>query len=96
MSQIRNFEELNKMLENSEVISLDATDMLLDLDVLPSTTSQAALNHMLVDFGKRLKSGANVIVEAINKDENTTFEMYQKWLHDEFTTYSYNMFMKTV
>lgn len=96
MSQIRNFEELNKVLENSEVICLDATDMLLDLDVLPSTTSQAALNHMLVDLGNRLKSGANVIIETISKDKNTTFEMYQKWLHDEFTAYSYDMFMKTI
>lgn len=94
MSQIKDFNELSRILEKESVIPTEATDMLKEMDILPSTATQAALNGWLVTLGKRLKKGEKMSIEILN--DNTTLEDYENWLSQEFTSYSYGLYTHTM
>lgn len=91
---IKSIEDLRKSLAVNSIISREATDALLELDTLPSTSTQACLNSILVDFYNRLKDEEKVNVEAIDK-ETTTYK-FVVWVNNNFTQYSANMFNQTI
>jgi len=96
MKQVQSFNELYKVVSNNDIIESYITDALKELDILPSTTTQAALNDVLVALGKRLENNENIIIQDINKENAATLEEYNKYLEDKFTTYSYNMYRDTM
>ena len=85
--------EYREKIENSEVITRDVTDAMLELDVTNSRVTQAELNQDLVSLYKRLGS-RELTVECIG--EKTSQEDFVKWIHDNFTDYSVRLFDESI
>lgn len=86
---INSTNELYKILESSMDISAEVVKTLMDLDTLPSTTTQAFLNDRLVTLYNRI---GNITIQN-NKMSKTQFI---EWIKDNFTEYSYNMLVDTL
>lgn len=88
--------ELYEAIENSKRIDDSVTSVLLELDVMASTTTQAALNDLIVELGNRVKDEADIVIDAIDSEKPATFEDYNTWIDDNFTEYSADMYRDTL
>ena len=88
------FKELNRIIDEEDIIPKEVTNELKILDELPSTTTQAALNDWLVAIAERIEK-ERIIISEIDSSKPATISMYENWVCGEFTQYSYNMFMNT-
>lgn len=93
---INTIENLRNALEKDTIISKEVTDALLQLDTTASTATQADLNDMLVALYERIKTSTDKIkFEAMPRIVITT-DVLSNWVNSEFTTYSANLFNKTI
>ena len=77
-------------------ITKEITDTLIELDQLPSTGTQVYLNDIIVHLYKRVvDKDDDVIVEEFG-DKVMTSEDFIKWVDDNFTTYSADLFKKSI
>lgn len=90
-----NFNKLNDIIQNERVITREATELMLELDIMPSVTTQALLNTYIVDLYHRLQKDNDVIIEVIDSEHVTDSDKFATWVRDNFTTYSYRMFCNT-
>ena len=87
---------LYEAIEHFKRIDDSVTSVLLELDVMASTTTQAALNGLIVELGNRVKDEADIVIDAIDSKKPATFEEYNTWINDNFTEYSANMYKDTL
>ncbi len=93
---VRSEKELMEAIKHQHSIEKEITDTLIELDTLPSTGTQVYLNELLVELYKRVVDGKDdVILEAFGKDVITS-EEFVKWVDDNFTDYSINLFKKSI
>lgn len=88
--------KLYEAIEHSKRIDNSVTSVLLELDVMASTTTQAALNDLMVELGNRVKDEADIVIDAIDSEKPATFEEYNTWIDDNFTEYSADMYRDTL
>ena len=87
---------LYEAIEHFKRIDDSVTSVLLELDVMASTTTQAALNDLIVELGNRVKDEADIVIDTIDSKKPATFEEYNTWINDNFTKYSANMYKDTL
>lgn len=87
---------LYEAIEHFKRIDDSVTSVLLELDVMTSTTTQAALNDLIVELGNRVKDEADIVIDAIDSEKPATFEDYNTWIDDNFTEYSADMYRDTL
>ena len=87
---------LYEAIEHFKRIDDSVTSVLLELDVMASTTTQAALNDLVVELGNRVKNEDDIVIDAINSEKPATFEEYNTWVEDNFTEYSAKMYRDTL
>lgn len=87
---------LYEAIEHFKRIDDSVTSVLLELDVMASTTTQAALNDLVVELGNRVKNEADIVIDAIDSEKPATFEEYNTWVEDNFTEYSAKMYRDTL
>ena len=93
---INNEKELLENVKHQHHITKEVTDTLIELDQLPSTGTQVFLNDIIVALYKRVMDGADdVIVEEFG-DKVMTSKDFIKWVEDNFTEYSTNLFKKSI
>lgn len=89
-------EQLYKIIKEEDIILKNVTDTLLELDTTPSTATQAYLNDLLIDLYDRIASKPNnITVEAIS-NEAINCDQFVKWIENNFTNYSFNMFKREI
>ncbi len=81
--------ELFSTIETSDLISKEVTDILLELDVTNSVTTQASLEELLKKLYHRL-ADENIEIEIIGK--NVSQEDFAKWVDENFDAYSQKLF----
>lgn len=81
--------ELFSVIETSDFISKEVTDILLELDVTESVTTQASLEELLTKLYHRLSS-ESVEIEVIGKD--VTQEQFSAWVDENLDSYSQKLF----
>jgi hypothetical protein len=91
-----NFKQLYEVLGNSKKIGKEIKSVLLELDTLESTATQASLNDMLIDLRIRLSHENDVVIEEISGDKPTTVRQLDEWIVNDFTEYSSNMYTRTL
>lgn len=96
MKNIKNFNDLAKYIDNEKILTTDVTNILKELDILPSTTTQAALNDYLVVIGNRILNKEEIILAEYCETRTILIEEYEHWLESNFTEYSYNMYKNTM
>ena len=89
-------QELRDAIENGEVIKNDVLKVLLELDTTPSVTTQASLNDMLVELYQRVKKTGDIYFEFENEMKTLNAGEFIAWIRDNFTEYSYEMFLDTI
>ncbi len=93
---VRNEKELLEAIKHEHHITKEITDTLIELDQLPSTGTQVYLNDLIVELYKRVVDVNDDIVVEIFKDKVITPKEFIGWVDDNFTTYSANLFKKTI
>lgn len=91
---VKTIEELYNSIEKETLIKKEITDTLLELDMLPSMTTQASLNDMLETLYNRIKSGEQLKFECTDSIMSTND--FKDWVSRKFTLYSYEMFISTI
>lgn len=86
------FRELYRIMDEEENITDDVVNILKELDVLPSVTTQASLNKMLVAVHDRLLNGEKVVISG----KTMTVNDFNMWVHNTFEAYSANMYKNTI
>ena len=81
--------ELFSTIETSDFISKEVTDILLELDVTNSVTTQASLDELLTKLYHRL-ADENIEIEILGK--NVSQEDFAKWVDENFDAYSQKLF----
>ena len=89
-------EELYKSIETNKVITEDITNILLELDVTNSITTQASLNNLLVELRDRIRTERDIIVNTINKDRPVKVYEFDTWILEKFTPYSSDLYQKSI
>lgn len=89
-------EELYKSIETNKVITEDITNILLELDVTNSITTQASLNNLLVELRSRIKNENDIIINTINKDRPAKAYEFDVWILEKFTPYSSDLYAKSI
>lgn len=89
-------EELYKSIETNKVITEDITNILLELDVTNSITTQASLNNLLVELRSRIKNENDIIINTINKDRPAKAYEFDAWILEKFTPYSSDLYAKSI
>ena len=93
---VKNEKELLEAVKHEHHITKEITDTLIELDQLPSTGTQVYLNDIIVHLYKRVvDKDDDVIVEEFG-DKVMTSEDFIKWVDDNFTTYSADLFKKSI
>ncbi len=88
--------ELLEAIKHEHLIKKEITDTLIELDQLPSTGTQVFLNDLIVTLYKRVMDGSDDIVVEVFGDKVMTSAEFAKWVEDNFTTYSTNLFKKSI
>lgn len=88
--------KLYETLSSSKEIKEEVTELLKDYDTLPSNTSQAALNNMLIDLRHRLENEGDVVVNGISGKDVTTPEKLDEWVDNNIGEYSRRMYYETL
>ena len=81
--------ELFHVIETSDFISKEVTDILLELDVTASVTTQASLEELLEKLYHRLET-ESIEIEIIGKEVSQ--ERFAEWVDDNFDSYSQKLF----
>ena len=89
-------QELRDAIENGKVMSQDVLKVLLELDTTPSVTTQASLNDMLVELYQRVKAAKDISFEFEDGAKTLNAGEFIAWIRDNFTEYSYEMFLETI
>ncbi len=93
---VKSEKELLEAIKHEHHISQEITDTLIELDQLPSTGTQVFLNELIVELYKRVvDSNDDVIVEVFG-DKVMTSQDFTKWVDDNFTEYSANLFKESI
>lgn len=87
-------EELFKLIESGDSLTVEMENILLELDTTNSVTTQAELNDLLVKLYERLKKGDHIRSERTG--EFLLVNDFINWVNTEFTDYSSNMFTETI
>jgi hypothetical protein len=93
---VKNEKELLEAIKHQHHISKEITDTLVELDQLPSTGTQVYLNDLIVELYKRVVDQSDDIVVEEFGDKVMTAGDYIKWVEDNFTTYSADMFKNSI
>ena len=93
---VNNEKELLEAIKHQHHISKEITDTLIELDQLPSTGTQVYLNDLIVTLYKRVVDVNDDIVVEIFDQKVITPKEFIGWVDDNFTTYSANLFKKTI
>lgn len=89
-------EQLYKIIKSESNITENVTNTLLELDTTPSTATQAYLNDILIDLYDRIAYEPNSITIEDFSNEPINCEQFVKWIEDNFTEYSFNMFKREI
>ena len=93
---VQDTKQLLEAIKHEHHISKEITDTLIELDQLPSTGTQVYLNELIVTLYKRVVDRSDdVIVEEFG-DKVMDSADFTKWIEDNFTEYSANMFKKSI
>ena len=87
-------EELFKLIESGDSLTVEMENILLELDTTNSVTTQAELNDLLVKLYERLKKGDHIRSERTG--ELLLVNVFINWVNTEFTDYSSKMFTETI
>jgi hypothetical protein len=91
---VQSQQELVNAIKNDKVIKKEITDTLMELDIMPSTGTQAYLNDLLIDIYNRIcNKEDNIEIEALAE---TTPEKFIEFIDDNFTTYSAKLFKRSI
>ncbi len=93
---VQNEKDLLEAIKHEHHISKEITDTLIELDQLPSTGTQVFLNDLIVSLYKRVVDVNDDIVVEIFADKVITPAEFTKWVEDNFTEYSANMFKDSI
>lgn len=93
---INNEKELLENIKHQHHITKEITDTLIELDQLPSTGTQVFLNDLIVTLYKRVMDGSDDIVVEEFGDKVMTSKEFTKWVEDNFTEYSTNLFKESI
>lgn len=88
-------EELYKAVEGEKKITREVTDILSELDVTASITTQAELNKLLVALYNRLDQ-EEITIEELDPVNPATKEQFVSWVKEHFDSYSADMFDQSV
>ncbi len=93
---VNNEKELLEAIKHEHHITREITDTLIELDQLPSTGTQVYLNDLLVTLYKRVVDVNDDITVDIFADKIIKPEEFIKWIDDNFTEYSANLFKESI
>ncbi len=93
---VNNEKELLEAIKHEHHITKEITDTLIELDQLPSTGTQVYLNDLIVTLYKRVVDVNDDITVDIFADKVITAEEFTKWIEDNFTEYSANLFKESI
>ncbi len=93
---VKNEKELLEAIKHQHHISKEITDTLIELDQLPSTGTQVYLNDLIVELYNRVVDVNDDITVDIFADKVITPEEFTKWVDDNFTEYSANLFKESI
>jgi hypothetical protein len=93
---VKNEKELLEAIKHEHHITKEITDTLIELDQLPSTGTQVFLNDLVVGLYKRVVDVNDDITVDIFADKVISPAEFTKWVEDNFTEYSANLFKKSV
>lgn len=93
---VNSIQELREAIEKENVIRLGVQKVLLELDTTPSVTTQASLNDMLVELYERVKASKDMKIETEAGENLINAGEFIAWVRDNFTEYSYEMFLDTI
>ena len=93
---VNNEKELLEAIKHEHHITKEITDTLIELDQLPSTGTQVYLNDLIVTLYKRVVDVNDDITVDIFADKVITAEEFKKWIEDNFTEYSVNLFKESI
>lgn len=93
---VNNEKELLEAIKHEHHITKEITDTLIELDQLPSTGTQVYLNDLIVTLYKRVVDVNDDITVDIFADKVITAEEFKKWIEDNFTEYSANLFKESI
>jgi len=91
---VQSQQELVNAIKNDKVIKKEITDTLMELDVMPSTGTQAYLNDLLIDIYNRVNNKDDTVeIEVLDE---TTSEKLIEFINNNFTTYSAKLFRQSI
>ena len=93
---VSNEKELLEAIKHHHHITKEITDTLIELDQLPSTGTQVFLNELIVSLYKRVVDVNDDIVVEIFGEKVITPDEFTKWVEDNFTEYSTDLFKKSL
>lgn len=86
-------EEFNKQIANSNVLTIEMENIIIELDTTPSFATQANLNNDLGDLRNRIKNGDSIVYEGTG--EKLTLDSFDEWVEDKLQSYSFNLYKKS-
>ena len=86
--------ELNDIVEHSDVIKKEVTDIFLEMDTTDSMATQVSLNNLLLTLYDRLED-ERIMIEAIGSP-STTQEQFEGWIENNLDDYSTRLFAEAI
>lgn len=81
-------------IDKTDTITNEIVGIFKEMDELPSVTTQASLNNMLVTLSKRIKNNEDLVLESTGeKLDKCSFD---EWVQNTFGEYSAKMYMNSV
>lgn len=92
---IDSIQKLREALANSNTISKEITETLVEFNNIGSVTSLADLNTMLIELYTRIHNKETIVFEVSNNSEMTETKFID-WIENNFTEYTVKNFKKTI
>ncbi|MCR5054897.1 MAG: hypothetical protein K6A69_08650 [Lachnospiraceae bacterium] len=86
-------QELFRIVREETYIPKEVTDILLELDVTTSVTSQASLDELLNTLYQRLED-EDIDIEVIG--DKVTQAEFKDWVYENYDEYSADMFFEDI
>ena len=93
---VKNEKELLEAIKHEHHITKEITDTIIELDQLPSTGTQVFLNDLIVSLYNRVVDVNDDVIVEIFDQKVITPDEFIGWIDDNFTTYSADMFKKSI
>ncbi|SFB73476.1 hypothetical protein [Butyrivibrio sp. YAB3001] len=93
---VKNEKELLEAIKHEHHITKEITDTIIELDQLPSTGTQVFLNDLIVTLYNRVVDVNDDVIVEIFDQKVITPDEFIGWIDDNFTTYSADMFKKSI